>query len=154
MTTKQFLTQLSNYPEAPLLFEFQPGQYVGMAYHITEIKNTHVDSVDCGANTHSFDQTVVQLWISEGEEARDYMSATKAKKIFDIVQTKTTLLDDAEILFEYGDADTPVIVYPVDQVIQKGERLIVQLKQPQTACKPRLAVAEPVGACKPGGGCC
>ncbi len=154
MTTKQFLTHLDQHPNTPLLFEYQPGQYVGKAYHITEIKKTHVDSVDCGANAHSFDQTVVQLWISDGATETEYMSAAKAKKIFDIVQTKTTLLDDAEILFEYGDAHTPVIVYPVDQIESSNGRLIVKLQQPQTACKPQLAVASLVGDCKPGGGCC
>ena len=50
MKTSEFLKILEKNPNKPLQFEYLNNQIVGEAYHITEVKNVHIDSVDCGGN--------------------------------------------------------------------------------------------------------
>jgi len=140
MKTIEFLTLLADNPAKELLFEYQGGKLVPKAYHITEVKNTHVDSVDCGGNEHSYDETVVQLWISGNEQKDQYMLAEKAKEIFDIVHKKRPLKEETPIFFEYGDQDTPTSVYTVDTIEENEGFIKVKMSVPPTACKPRLSL--------------
>ena len=48
MKTKAFLELLTTNPDKSLLFEYQTNKAVPEGYHITEIKNISIDSVDCG----------------------------------------------------------------------------------------------------------
>lgn len=159
MTTSQFLDLLQNAGEKELLFQYAAGQNVPNAYHITEIKSTHTDSVDCGGQEHSYDETVVQLWLSGTESKDQAMAADKALKIFNIVNSKRALKGDTEIFFEYGYAELATSVYRVSGVEDKGEQVIVHMEVPATVCKPRelMATSLPIagnGGCTPGGGCC
>ena len=67
MKTHEFLTILNEHQDKRLYFEYQPNQLVAPNYHITEIKHVHIDSVDCGAQTDNWTETVVQLWESPME---------------------------------------------------------------------------------------
>ena len=161
MKTKEFLNLLTDHPDKEILFEYRSGQYVAKAYHITEVKNVHVDSVDCGGHLHSYDETVVQLWVNGGEQKDHYMIAGKAMKIFDIVNRKKPLRSDTKIFFEYGDEQTPTSVYEVDNVGIEDNQLIVKMSIPPTVCKPMQllnvvqdAVQSVAGCCGPNSGCC
>ncbi len=159
MTTTQFLDLLKSSGEKELLFQYAAGKNIPNAYHITEIKNVHVDSVDCGGNEHSYDETIVQLWLSGNEMKDQAMAADKALKIFDIVNNKRALQGETEIFFEYGYAELATSVYRVSSIEEKGEQVIVHMEVPATVCKPRelMATSLPVagnGGCSPGGGCC
>ena len=152
MKTQEFLQLLENNQGKELLFEYQSDQFVPNAYHITEVKNVHVDSVDCGGNEHSFDETVVQLWVSNLEFKAKAMSAEKALKIFNIVDKKRPLKRDTEIFFEWGDKNLPTSSYKVTSVANEADKIVLKLFVPATVCKPKMALAV-IGA-KTGGGCC
>ncbi len=161
MKTKEFLEILEQNPRKPLQFEYQNNQIVAEAYHITEVKNVHVDSVDCGGHLHTYDETVVQLWIDKNEKKDQHMAAEKALKIFKIVDQKKPLLQDTPIFFEYGDEVTPTSIYQVDRVKNEVNRILVKMSVPATACKPKQllnvvqnAVSNAAGYCGPGTGCC
>ena len=86
MKTNEFLTLLKENTDKSLVFEYAPGQLVGANYHITEVKNITVDSVDCGAGTDFWKETIIQLWESPQELGkRDYMTAYKAMGILNKV---------------------------------------------------------------------
>lgn len=51
-----------------LLFEYNPNALLGVNYHITEVKHVVIDSVDYGANTNSWNETIIQLWESPYEK--------------------------------------------------------------------------------------
>lgn len=159
MTTQNFLDLLQTGGDKELIFAYAPDQHIPNAYHITEVKNTHIDSVDCGGNEHSYDETVVQLWLSGTEEKGHAMSADKALKIFNIVNSKRALKGDTEIFFEYGYQELATSVYRVNNVQQDGGQIKVHLEVPATVCKPRelMTTELPIagnGACAPGSGCC
>ena len=154
MKTKEFLSLLTSNSGKELLFEYQGGKIIPKTYHITEIKSTHVDSVDCGGNRH---ETIVQLWINGDEEKDRYMSVEKAKQIFDIVHQKSPLKGETSIFFEYGDQYTPTSVYEVDEIEQTDQYIKVKMLVPSTVCKPLLSLdVLAVGDRKCGGntGCC
>jgi len=160
MNTGDFLNLLEEHGSKELVFEYKENQFVPKAYHITEIKNQHIDSVDCGGNAHSYDETVVQLWISGTEEKDRYMEADKAMKIFNIVDKKTPMKRDTPIFFEWGFGDLATSVYKVEAVENDSNQVLVKLFVPPTVCKPRELVLDVVesdassGCCGPGTKCC
>ena len=150
MTTQSFTDLLRQHPEKEVIFDFGNGHELPKSWHITEIKSIHVDSVDCGGNLHAYQETVVQLWISEKESPEKHMLAGKAMQIFDIVNRKQPLRLETEIRFEYGYRDLPTSVYNVNEVTEKEGQIIIKTSVAPTACKP-LLVAESSGC---GPGCC
>ena len=86
MKTQEFLNLLQNNPNKSLLFEYAPNLLVGANYHITEVKHIAVDSVDCGAQTDSWKETIIQLWESPSELGKtEFMTAYKALAILNKV---------------------------------------------------------------------
>lgn len=155
LTVSAFLEQLKAAPGNELRFEYANGQFVPKAYHITEVKNVHIDSVDCGGRPDSYDQTIVQLWTREGEVANRHISTEKALKIFDIVDNMTPIKKDSPIFFEWGTPALRTSVYAVE-AIQKADGLITfQLAAPAPVCKPVLELATVAADVNCGtGGCC
>jgi hypothetical protein len=140
MKTQEFLELLENNGNKELVFEYRDNEFVPKAYHITEIKSQHIESVDCGGVAHSYDETVVQLWISGSEEKDRYMEAEKALKIFNIVNGKRPLTLDTPIFFEWGYGELATSTYKVESVEVGEEQVLVKLFVPPTVCKPRELV--------------
>lgn len=136
MTTSEFLNLLQENPERELLLEYQKGQFVPKAYHITEVKKLHFDSVDCGGKEYSEEQTVVQIWVSPLERKRKFMATEKALEIMERVHQIRPLQQDAELLFEYGNKNLLTSNYTVQKVVVEEGRLILKLFVPATSCKP------------------
>jgi hypothetical protein len=151
MNTGEFLELLNQNEGKELMFEYKQNEFVPAAYHITEIKSKHVDSVDCGGIAHSYDETVVQLWISGEEEKDRSMETEKALKIFNIVDAKTALKRDTPIFFEWGHEDLLTSVYKVEALENTDEKIVVKLFVPPTVCKPRVALEMAQGNSE---GCC
>ena len=157
MTTEKFLQLLHSGGDKELRFAYAPGQLVPTAYHITEVKSAHINSVDCGGKEHAYDETIVQLWLNGIERKKRAMTAAKAAKIFDIVNAKRALRGDTEIFFEYGYGDLATSVYRVTGVAETEDQIVVKMEVPGTACKPMQAITDllPVAeGCCGGGGCC
>ena len=139
MKTQEFLTLLEDNQEAGLTFEYQKGKFVPDTYHITEVKNVTIDSVDCGGNPDSYKQTVVQLWVPKNEKQRKPWTAKKALSIFNKVDGMTPLVADTDIFFEFGNDEIPTSNFSIEGIDNTNGKISVQLYVPATACKPRLA---------------
>ena len=152
MKTKEFLKLLENNPSKEIIFEYREKEFVPKAFHITEVKSVHVDSVDCGGSSHSYDETVVQLWVPANEQKEKGMEASKALKIFNIVQKKNPLKMDTPISFEWGFGYLPTSTYEVKEYENVNDQIIFKLFVPPTVCRPLAAV----GIAKDllSGGCC
>ncbi len=71
---------------------------MGANYHLTEVKNITVDSVDCGAGTDFWKETIVQLWESPSElDKTRYMSVSKALQILNRVNGIKPMELEAEL---------------------------------------------------------
>ena len=100
MLTKEFLELLNSNPGKELIFEYEKEHFVPSSYHITEVKNMHYESVDCGGFAHEEFQTIVQLWVNENEKNGRHMETQKAHKIMKLVDGVRPLRLDTKIFFE------------------------------------------------------
>ena len=161
MNTSDFITLLAEHKDKSLLFEYAPGMLVGTNYHITEVKHTTIDAVDCGAGTDSWKETVIQLWESPNELGKpEYMSAYKALAILRKVGTMKAYEMDAVVKIEYGNTMYHTAQLHISDFEIKKDQLILKLTVNPTDCKAKevCGVTETntveAASCAPGSGCC
>lgn len=163
MKTSEFLSLLKQHQDKSLLFEYTKDKLVGANYHITEVKNITIDSVDCGAGTDFWKETIVQLWESPKEKDKtEFMSAYKALGILNKVDRMKPMEREAEIKFEYSNADFHTAQLFVDDFSLDNNSLVMKLSVEKTDCKAKetcgVVEAEVSEAkescCTPGSGCC
>lgn len=162
MKTSELLSLLKEHSNKSLLFEYKKGSLVGANYHITEVKNITIDSVDCGAKTDFWKETIIQLWESpEEKDKRDFMSADKALAILNRVDGIKPMERQVEVKFEYSNANFHTAQLFVNDFEINSDQLIMKLGVEQTDCKaketcgvPDEKVAQEENACAPGSGCC
>jgi hypothetical protein len=157
MKTQELLTLLKNNTDKSLLFEYTPGQLVGAHYHITEVKHLQIDSVDCGANSDSWNETVIQLWESPSEIGKtEFMSVYKALSILNKVGRMKAYDMDSEVKFEYGNSLFHTSQLFVDDFEIYGSKLLLKLAVTKTDCKAKetCGIPETVEAESQSGGCC
>lgn len=162
MKTKKFLTLLTENRDKSLLFQFAPNQFVRPGYHITEVKNTLIESVDCGARSSSWNETVIQLLESPSEEEKGHMTSFKALGILKKVNSIRPFDPDSEVKFEYGNPYFHTTqLFVTDYEIQ-GDKLSINLAVTAIQCKAADVCGIPSekenvteeACCTPGGGCC
>jgi len=161
MKTSELFDLLKQHQEKPLLFEYAPNLLIGANYHITEVKHLKIDSVDCGAGTDSWNETIIQLWESPEEIGKtEFMQVSKALSILDLVGQKKKYDLEAEVKFEYSNANFHTAQLFVTGFMIKNENLLIKLDVNPTDCKAKetCGVVERTGAssnqCEPSAGCC
>lgn len=170
MKTQELFSILESNTNKTLLFEYAEGAFVSANYHITEVKHIAIDSVDCGAGTDSWNETIVQLWESPLEKLKtEYMTVLKALGILKKVGKMQPYVADAEVKFEYSNDTFHTAQLFVDDFEIRGNNLIFKLAVKKTDCKAKevcgvpekiVAFAEDIAekvesCCSPSsGGCC
>ena len=162
MNTKEFLSLLKENPNKSLVFEYKKGSTVGANYHITEVKNVTIESVDCGAGTDFWKETVIQLWESPKElDKREYMSAFKALAILNKVDKMRPMEKEVEVKFEYSNPDFHTAQLFITDYELSKDAIMMKLGVEKTDCKAKEECGIPIVAdatieacCSPGGGCC
>lgn len=164
MNTSEFLSLLKQHQDKSLLFEYTEGKLVGANYHITEVKNITIESVDCGAGTDFWKETIVQLWESPKEIGKtEYMSAYKALAILNKVDRMKSMTKEAEVKFEYSNADFHTAQLFVNDYTLDSDSLVFKLSVQKTDCKAKETcgvseksekVAAEEASCAPESGCC
>jgi len=166
-----FKATLLQHPGLDLQFQYADNKWVDAAYHITEIKQAQITSVDCGGVVNSWTEVIVQLYEPENSRQLRAMKVHKAMNIIDLVEKALPLNGDAIVKIEFGNA-----VFDARQLIPNGlladdDNLIVDLRADTVQCKAierggscgtgekakselkNLAVAADA-CCTPGSGCC
>lgn len=161
MKTQELLQLLETHKNTSLLFEYSPERLVGANYHITEVKHITVDSVDCGAQTDAWKETIIQLWESPSEIGKtEYMSSYKALAILKKVGTMKAFDLDSEVKFEYGNSIFHTAQLFVNDYEIRNNNLLFKLAIEKTDCKAKETCGIPEEAetedacCTPSGGCC
>lgn len=162
MLTNEFLSLLEQNQNKSLLFEYKDGYYVGTNYHITEVKNITIDSVDCGTHTDFWKETVIQLLESPTEkDKREFMTAFKAMGILNKVDLIKPMRKEAEVKFEYGNSNFHTAQLFVNDFLLDENKLIMKLGVQKTDCRAKescgvsVEANSQVEACySPGNGCC
>jgi len=175
-----FRDTLIKHPDLDLQFQYGADKWVNAAYHITEIKQAPITSVDCGGVKNNWTEVIIQLWEPENQQQLRAMKVGKAMSIIELVEKTLPLNPDAIVKIEFGNAgfDTRQML-PTEMIID-AENLVVDLRPDAVQCKAierggscgtdskgeeccapaekpkielkNLVVAE--SCCTPGGGCC
>lgn len=169
MKTQELFILLEAHKDKSLLFEYAPNLIVGANYHITEVKHTTIDSVDCGSHTDAWKETIIQLWESPLEKGKtEYMSTYKASAILKKVGEMKPYDLESEVKFEYSNATFHTAQLFVNDFEIQGKNLILKLAIEKTDCKAKelcgvpekvVAITEKVvekveACCSPTSGCC
>ena len=161
MNTQEFLNLLDEHQDKSLLFEYSKEAFVGANYHITEVKNVTVDTVDCGSGTDYWKETIIQLWESPSElDKTEFMTAQKALSILSKVHRIKPMDLSAEVKFEYSNSSFHTAQMFVSDFTLDNKKLVLKLSINKTDCKAKDTcgvVEEEVQAsacCEPSSGCC
>jgi len=137
MTTDEFIARLRSAPNKSLVFVNVDGETIHAGYHLTEIKAAKFDTVDCGGEKNRWNETIMQLWVPEGERSNEFMTAGKFLSIYEKVSRMIDVDLSAEVRFEYGDDNFFPSNYHVASLSEQDGTLRVGLRPPQTTCKAR-----------------
>lgn len=165
-----FKATLEQYPELTLQFQYTEGKWVDASYHITEIKQAPIVSVDCGGVMNTWTEVIVQLWEPSVQDSERAMQVNKALSIVKLVEKSLPLNPLAVVKIEFGNSQFDTRQMYPGEFLMDGDNLIVNLSPDFTQCKAITrgescgttdsgeeccatgVTKEPV--CIPGGGCC
>ncbi|HEY4196143.1 MAG TPA: DUF6428 family protein [Mucilaginibacter sp.] len=165
---KAFKDTLLQHRDLDLQFQYAAGKLVDAGYHITEIKQALITSVDCGGVLDAWTEVIVQLWVPENTEQEGSMKVSKALSIINIVEKMLPLNPNATVKIEFGNSDFDTRQMFPSEMIVDSDSLTVSLCPDEVQCKavtrggscgtnekPEIQLAASAEACCiPGGGCC
>jgi hypothetical protein len=177
-----FKQQLEENPGLLLQFQYAESKWVDAAYHITEIKQAPITSVDCGGVMNAWTEVIMQLWVPEADEQDRAMQVGKALSIVNLVEKALPLNPNGIVKIEFGNSEFDTRQMLPKQLLVDGENLVVDLRADTVQCKaiergescgtndkeeecctPAIAIkpkiqlanlAAPASSCAPGSGCC
>ncbi len=179
-TWKSFKNQLLANEHLLLQFRYAAKRLVNPSYHITEIKQATVTSVDCGGVMNAWTEVIMQLWEPTDEPSTEAMKVSKAMSIINLVESKLPLNPNGIVKIEFGNAGFDTRQMVPATVAADGDNLIVDLHADTVQCKaierggscgtdangdecctpeakpklPLINLARNSSACTPGSGCC
>lgn len=170
MNWENFKQQLLENKELRLQFEYEGGKWVDASYHLTEIKQAQIVSVDCGGKMNTWNEIILQLWEPENKESERAMEVSKALSIIELVEKSIDLHPKASVKVEYGNPDFQTRQMLPEQFELTDDHIIVKLHADITQCKA-IDRGETCGTpvkqkvtlaglpiadqnCDPGSGCC
>lgn len=168
MNWSTFKQQLLAHTGQNLRFQYTENDFVDTSYHLTEIKQASINSVDCGGKFNAWTEIILQLWEPENQTGGGAMSVAKAVSIINLVEASLPLHPNAEVKIEFGNSAFEMRQMLPFEMHSENNILTVKLISGQTGCKaidrgetcgkPKVALAElntnANAACAPGSGCC
>ena len=170
VTWGAFKEKLVQNPGLDLQFQYANDKWVAPSYHITEIKQAPITSVDCGGVKNEWTEIIVQLMEPANQQQLRAMKARKALSIIDIVEKVMPLDSNGEVRIEFGNNGFDTRQLSPAGFILDDENLIVNLSPVAVQCKANDrggSCGEPVkqkvqlkdltadsSCCAPGGRCC
>jgi hypothetical protein len=135
MSWSAFKAELIRNQGLDLQFQYAEGEWVKPSYHITEIKQAPITSVDCGGKVNTWTEIIVQLWEPEGKQQARAMKTSKALSIIEVVEKALELDLSAEVKVEFGNSKFDTRQMFPSEIITEGENLVVNLKADIVQCK-------------------
>jgi len=135
MNWQTFKNLLVQNPGLDLQFRYAEGKYVDAAYHITEIKQAPITSVDCGGLMNAWTEIIIQLWVPQDQQQLRPMKVKKALSIIDIVEKALPLNPNGTVKIEFGNAEFDTRQMLPHEITITGENLVVNLHSDAVQCK-------------------
>ncbi|AZV76473.1 hypothetical protein EBB79_00245 [Parasedimentitalea marina] len=130
----------------PLVFTTQDGE-IGGGYHVTELKQTSIRSIDCGGNIDDWRETHIQLL--DGQIG-DHMRVGKFTSIAAQSAAKLNGLGKAPLYFEFALENKGLRRYQVQSFASEVGQISIGLSEGRATCKAagvRKMSAKPAGCC-------
>jgi hypothetical protein len=171
MNWQTFKQTLEKNPSQHLQFQYGDGKFVDASFHITEIKQAPITSVDCGGIMNRWTEVIVQLYEPTTERQERSMKVEKALSIIKLVEKALPLDGLATVKIEFGNTTFDTRQMLPNQITIQSENLVVDLLADTVQCKanysggscgpsaetkPKIQLQNLAtnAACTPGGGCC
>ena len=170
LTWQNFKDTLVANSESVLHFQYAAGQFVDAAYHITEIKQAPITSVDCGGVMNAWTEIIVQLYEPVNEQQDRAMKVSKALSIIKVVEKALPLNPNGIVKIEFGNSKFDTRQMLPQAITVTGDELLVDLRPDTVQCKANdrggscgteakplvqlKNLAVPANSCAPGSGCC
>ena len=135
ITWQTFKNTLLQHPELDLQFQYAGDKWVDAAYHITEIKQAPIVSVDCGGVMNSWTEIIIQLWEPENQKQLRPMKVKNALSIVDIVEKTLPLNPLGIVKIEFGNSQFDTRQMFPNDIAADGENLVVDLRPDAVQCK-------------------
>jgi len=153
MNWQSFRSVLAEHLDKHLQFRYADDQLVDASYHITEIKQALITSVDCGGVMNAWTEIIVQLWEPSVKDSERAMTVSKALSIVQLVEKAMTLNPLATVKIEFGNAEYDTRQMYPGQITLDGDNLIVDLSLDFTQCKA-ISRGQSCGTTVAGEECC
>jgi hypothetical protein len=171
VTWGQFKETLLLNPALDLQFQYADDKRVSASYHITEIKQAPITSVDCGGVMNSWTEIIIQLMEPTVKQQERPMKVRKALSIIELVEKSLPLNPHGIVKIEFGNSEFDTRqLHPADLIVDDGE-LVVDLRPGMVQCKAierggscgvpaeksKLElknITTSAACCTPGAGCC
>jgi len=118
-----------------LQFQYDENSWVDQSYHITEIKQAPITSVDCGGKMNSWTEIIVQLWEPGVKQQERAMKARKALSIIELVEKALPLNPLATVKIEFGNSEFDTRQMFPGAITVQGDDLVVDLRPDRVQCK-------------------
>lgn len=135
MNWGDFKAALLANPDLDLQFQYAADKWVDATYHITEIKQSTIVSVDCGGVMNSWTEVIVQLWEPTDQKQLRSMKVRKALDIINLVEKSLPLNLLAIVKIEFGNSGFDTRQMFPNLLINDGENFIIDLRADATQCK-------------------
>jgi hypothetical protein len=184
MNWQSFRSTIALHTTKHLQFKYADDQLVDASYHITEIKQAPITSVDCGGVMNAWTEIIVQLWEPSVKDSERAMTADKAISIIQLVEKAMLLNPVATVKIEFGNSEYDTRQMYPGSITVDGDNLVVDLRPDFTQCKAidrgqscgttatgeeccvpaattlkpliqlKSLASTPAQTCEPGSGCC
>ena len=148
MTPQGLLDRLAGFPAgAPVSFETADGP-AGPGYHVTELKLSRVESIDCGARVSEWAEAALQ--VLDGEVGTP-MTVGKLGGILAQSVRRVDGLGPAPLRVEFAHGNRGLRIWDLAGPELVGERVVLRLSEGGALCKPAAEMAAAGAACCTGG---
>lgn len=133
MTLTQLLADLAKCPPSASLVFVAEGERIKAGYHLTEVKQARISSVDCGGRNSEWQEAVLQLLDGYG---RTHMPVRKFQAILTRCLELLPDLADLPVHAEFGAANAGLRIYALTAPVEAGGQVTIRLTEKRAQCKP------------------
>jgi hypothetical protein len=136
MTPNTLLEALKPLPaDAPLVFRAD-GAAIGAGYHVTELKSSSIESVDCAGRVSSWHEASLQLLDGRGG---DHMAVGKFRAILAQSIDRVPGIARRPLSVEFSFKNMGLQIYGPGLPVVEGDRVVIELSGHHAQCKPASA---------------
>jgi hypothetical protein len=150
---EHLLSTLRSNLDLPVIFSLNE-QLVSPGYHISEVKQAQVDSLDCGRGTAQWQEFTIQVLDGNTHSKSAYMHAAKMLAILEQVINIHPPEEGSKLYFEYSPDNTGLSKSNVSSIDIIHSTIVVYLNNSPAQCKPLQRWLEKTTASEKNADCC